>query len=175
MLTNNQELALKVLAEISEPCGLNTILSKSSGAFGSKALLKQSLTQLVTLGKVKLQSNGYYKIEKLQTVKPKATKVKAKVKPVAQKEKPNKENEVIGLDIVSKSDTHQIPIIDKSESNHSVLMSIDELAAKLNKPAVQIVDCDLKGQALAKLADLMSDDIAELLLDIKSDLERAAA
>jgi hypothetical protein len=57
----------------------------------------------------------------------------------------------------------------------SVLSSIDELAMKLNKPVVEIADCDLKGQALAKLADLMSDDIAELLLDIKSDLERAAA
>jgi biotin operon repressor len=57
----------------------------------------------------------------------------------------------------------------------SVLSSIDELAMKLNKPAIEIADRDLKGQALAKLADLMSDDIAELLLDIKSDLERAAA
>jgi hypothetical protein len=40
---------------------------------------------------------------------------------------------------------------------------------------VEIIDCDLKCQALAKLADLMSDDIAELLIDIKGDLERAAA
>ena len=57
----------------------------------------------------------------------------------------------------------------------SVLSSIDDLAIKLNKPAIEITDCDLKGQALTKLADLMSDDIAELLLDIKADLERAAA
>lgn len=58
---------------------------------------------------------------------------------------------------------------------HGVLLSIDELARKLNKPVVEIADCDLKGQALAKLADLMADDIAALLLEIKGDLERAAA
>lgn len=57
----------------------------------------------------------------------------------------------------------------------SVLLSIDALAEKLNKPTIEIADCDLKGQALAKLADLMADDIAELLLAIKSDLERVAA
>jgi len=58
---------------------------------------------------------------------------------------------------------------------NGVLTSIDELAIKLNKPVIKITDCDLKGQALARLADLMSEDIAELLLDIKADLERAAA
>lgn len=76
----------------------------------------------------------------------------------------------------------QLPSVEKetqqvqeAEKTPSVLLSIDDLAKKLNKPPVEIADCDLKGQALAKLADLMSDDIAELLLAIKSDLERVAA
>ncbi len=70
--------------------------------------------------------------------------------------------------VVAEKDDHSV-------EQHGVLTSIDEQAIKLNKPVIKIVDCDLKGQALAKLADLMSDDIAELLLDIKADLERVAA
>lgn len=58
---------------------------------------------------------------------------------------------------------------------HPVLASIDAFAETLNKPVLVIEDLDLKGEALAKLAPLLSDDIAELLLEIKSDLERAVA
>lgn len=65
--------------------------------------------------------------------------------------------------------------IDFSTEQHPVLASIDALSEKLNKPKFVIEDLDLKGQALAKLAPLLSDDIAELLLEVKDDLERAAA
>ena len=58
---------------------------------------------------------------------------------------------------------------------HPILTAIDDLESKLNKPANVITDLDLKGQALTKLAALLSEDIAELLLDVKADLERAAA
>lgn len=65
--------------------------------------------------------------------------------------------------------------IDFTNEQHPVFASIDELALKLNQPVVEIIDCDLKCQALTKLADLMSEDIADLLIDIKNDLKRAAA
>ena len=54
----------------------------------------------------------------------------------------------------------------------SVLLSINKLAEKLNKPALEINDIDIKQAALTKLADLMSDDIADLLLEIRYDLKR---
>ncbi len=83
---------------------------------------------------------------------------------------------------INSSIKEPVSLIEKGKVNseqpteeHGVLTSIDELAMKLNKPVIEITDCDLKGQALTRLADLMSDDIAELLLDIKADLERAAA
>ena len=40
---------------------------------------------------------------------------------------------------------------------------------------IDIADYELKRQALTKLANLMSDDIAELLLEVKKDLERIMA
>lgn len=63
----------------------------------------------------------------------------------------------------------------KSSLSHTVLKSIDLLEQKINKPALVIEDLGLKMQALTKLAPLLSEDIAELLLEVKSDLERAAA
>ena len=62
-----------------------------------------------------------------------------------------------------------------STEQHSVLASIDILEEKLNKPKQVVEELDLKGQALTRLASLMSDDIAKLLIDIKDDLERVAA
>ncbi len=70
---------------------------------------------------------------------------------------------------------HVQDAIDFSTEQHPVLASIDLLEQKLSKPVLVIDDLELKGQALAKLAPLLSEDIAELLLEIKGDLERAAA
>jgi hypothetical protein len=76
--------------------------------------------------------------------------------------------------ILHKTDVACKPSIE-AKSKHDVLNSINELATKLNKPVIEIVDLDLKSQALVKLAALMSDDISDLLLGVKADLERAAA
>jgi hypothetical protein len=70
---------------------------------------------------------------------------------------------------------HLQDVIDFSTENYSVLDSIDAIGEKLNKPKFVIDELDLKVEALARLSPFMSDDISELLLEIKGDLERAAA
>ncbi len=78
------------------------------------------------------------------------------------------------LGITSTCNKENADMRDANEQ-HPVLASIDKIANKLNKPAIKIADCDLKTQALSKLAEIMSDDIAKLLLEIKCDLERVRA
>lgn len=72
----------------------------------------------------------------------------------------------------NEKQTQSIKATEKAQTTRStsVLSSIEVLAQKLNKPPVNITDFDLKTQVLDRLSELMSDDIAELLLDIKSDL-----
>ena len=62
----------------------------------------------------------------------------------------------------------------KTERAPSVLSSINELGKQLNKPTIKINNLNLKSDSLTELSKILSDDIADLLLDIKSDLERVA-
>ena len=77
----------------------------------------------------------------------------------------------IAADIETSSSASEEVISPES----TVFKSIDELATKLSEPVFEINDLALKGQALTKLAALMSEDISDLLLEVKEDLERAAA
>jgi hypothetical protein len=70
---------------------------------------------------------------------------------------------------------HVNDVLDLSIEQHPVLAAIDLLEAKLNKPAVVIADYDIKIQTLERLSLFLEDSIAEKLIAIKDDLERAAA
>jgi hypothetical protein len=61
-----------------------------------------------------------------------------------------------------------------SKPERTVFSSIEQLAIKLSKPTVEVDNVDLKAQTLTKLAEILSDDIAELLLEIKGDIENVA-
>lgn len=63
----------------------------------------------------------------------------------------------------------------KTLPQHPVLDSVDAIAKKLNKPVIEINDLGLKSDLLTRLASFMSDDVAEVLVHIKDDLERAVA
>lgn len=61
---------------------------------------------------------------------------------------------------------------DNDTRANRVAAQLRVLDEQLNNPTIAISDNELKGRTLARLADLMADDIAALLLEIKSDLER---
>lgn len=61
---------------------------------------------------------------------------------------------------------------DNNTRANRVAAQLRVLDEQLNKQSIEISDNELKGQTLARLAELMADDIAALLLEIKSDLER---
>ena len=61
-----------------------------------------------------------------------------------------------------------------SVKKDSLMMSIDALAQKLNKPVHEVSERELKCEVLERLSIIVSDDIAEVLTDIKADLEKAA-
>ena len=50
---------------------------------------------------------------------------------------------------------------------------LNALLEKISKPKSVIGDLELKGQVLTRLADIVSDDIAEVLLSVNEDLKQA--
>ena len=167
MLTEQQQKAIKILNEIGTPCGLITILSKSKGAFGSKALLKETLKQLVAIGEVTFQSNSQYKIvtKKNQTsnqIGQTKGSVKANTKKTTRKAAMS---EPIELKVVPKVFALPTPINE----------SLAELELKLKKGELSIDELSLKIEVLQRLSLLLSDDISGVLSDIAKDLIEANA
>lgn len=98
-LTNKQTVVLDVLRTHGLPCSLSTILSKSAGAFGSKAQLKNTMKDLVKLGAVKLQSNSYYRLPTMKASKAKQPMTfvePAKAKKVSKTKPPKVESFIKG-------------------------------------------------------------------------------
>lgn len=71
-----------------------------------------------------------------------------------------------------QSEQEVLTEIVKLDEPQGVLLSIEQLAEKLNQPAIEVSDIELKVQVLTRLAELLSDDIAGVLLDVKADLEK---
>jgi len=90
-----------------------------------------------------------------------------RVKTVQPKKEESKNNEKQEFTAIQDKEDPQ-----EQTETASVLRSIETLASKLNAPIVDIANKELKGQVLTRLAELMSEDIAELLIAIKDDLER---
>ena len=159
-LTVNQETALRVLSKIGEPCGVHRILALSNGAFESKALMKQVLAQLVLAGMVKHQSNRLYKLTFFKML---ADKAKPKI---------NKSGKTAKSKVMKMKDEPGEAI---SVLQDPALTAIDELTIKLSKPRQVIEHQTLKCEVLERLAGLLSDDVAKVLISIKADLNAATA
>ncbi len=155
-LNERQKIAVRVLNSINIACSLNTILSRSSGAFGSKALLKTILLQLVSFKIVTLQSNGYYKItpecKKNSTMKI----IKA---PVTSKVVPDKK-------VITE------PEINPSINDDIILDSLDSFAKKLKKSIPEIERAVLKLKVLDKLSRILDPEIGDVLDEIHTDLSK---
>lgn len=57
---------------------------------------------------------------------------------------------------------------------NGLMVSLDKLTKKLGTPVHKVSERELKCEVLERLSIIVSDDIAEVLTDIKADLEKAA-
>ena len=64
-------------------------------------------------------------------------------------------------------------VIEKKEPD--VLNSIAALGERLARPTININNIEIKTQALNELSKYLAEDIADLLLEVKADLERLSA
>ncbi len=172
-LTIKQQTALNAVNIINRPCGLSTILAATKGAFDSTAQLKEILAQLCSLRLVKLQANSQYKIpvavvaskkSQTKTIK-KVTKKSAKTSLTIKSEHTEMSNE-------PKKEVKKQVVISQGSS---VLLSVRELATRLNKPKFSIDDFSDKCATLEQLGVVLSDDIEVMLLAIRDDLKKAVA
>ena len=160
-LAEPQKKAMTVLYDIGAPCGLITILSRSKGAFGSKALLKETLKQLVAAGEVTFQSNGQYKVSPINKAQIKTkgdTNIKAKVKKITAKApEPTKPEVAPEASVLPETLTESLAVLE----------------SKLKKGELSIYDLPLKIEVLQRLSLLLSEDISDVLSNIAKDLIEA--
>ena len=181
-LTALQEAAFNAVKSLSSPVSLRAILSASKGAFSSKTLLNAVLRQLTAKHLITKQSNGYYKITVTRVKPTLLTQKKSHLK-----REPKTSAEAIS-DMYSDTATDDIKTADESlnrqqskkvvtlieTSKPNVFVQINQLSEKLSKPTITISELDTKQAVLMRLADLLQDDIGEVLLSINDDLERVA-
>lgn len=176
-LSTKQEVAFDALKLIGMPCGLNTILSKCSTPFDSKAQLKEVLSQLVALNMVTLQSNSQYKVSVIAKVQQKKAPTKQKAKSTKTPTAKVIENkpDISVNQYVSSSDTElkETNAQNQNPLPNSLEHSLASLEQKLSKGELSIHELPLKIEVLQRLSLLLSEDISDVLSNIAKDLIEA--
>lgn len=171
-LTAKQQAVLEVVRDAFAALSIKQVMHRcATGLFDSVADCKGVLTRLECMNLVWRQSNLLYKAVSQTTVNAKpATKAKKNAKQLpankttqtkAQTTKP-----------AAKTSTNKVA----SNIKPPLWDSLTKLEQQLNvKPVAPVVVANfaLKQQVLSQLANMLSDDIAEILQDIQADFNRA--